>query len=398
MPTARLLRTGLGRIALLAALAGSTAHAQGRQPTAILTLRDAGVTLTEPFSRVSSIRELGDGRVLVTDEKETRLVVADLARQSVVPVGRRGQGPGEYRQLGRAWALGADSTLIKEPYSPRWLLLDGARIVATLGPADPAVAAFGPLVLLSGASAGDALLAVTFGRDAAGRPSMLDSLVLQRLARRTARLDKIGQLRSADAWSAAAGVAARPAVAAAAGGGAPARRSYSFGIQVPDQALMFADGWIAIARAKPYRVDWCTPEGRCSAGPAIGAPIVRLTDREKRAYLAAAQRMQAWPPTTDPADVFGWPEELPPFALPQSRLDGGALWAMPDGRLLIERIPTADAPSRRYDIVDRTGRVGAQLQLDLTRRVVGFGVRHVYVVDLDDDGLERVVRIPWPPR
>ncbi len=394
------LRSGLAACALtslLSALWFTSAGAQAAQDSRTLLLNGAGARLTHPFSRVTSVRELGDGRVVITDEKESRLVIADFPRQTVTAIGRTGQGPGEYRQLARAWALGSDSTLIKEPFNARWLVLHGDKVVATLGPAEPQVSAFAPRGLLSGSSAHGTLLAVTIGRDAAGRPTMIDSLVLQRLDRRTARIDTVGRLRSAEAWSAAAGMEAQPAAERAATGGAPGRRRFSLGLQVPDQATMFADGWVAIARAKPYRVEWCSPEGRCRPGPELSGQVVRFTDREKRAYLAAAQLRLTWPPTSDPAEVSGWPAEVPPFAMPKSQIDGGALWPMPDGRLLIERTPTADRPSRRYDIVGRDGRVEAQLRLDQTRRVIGFGVRHVYVIDIDDNGLEHLSRLAWPP-
>jgi len=132
----------------------ATAVSFQQVPRAI-TLRSADATLGEPFTSIYSIRELADGRVLVTDNSsETRIVVADLRRNLVRTVGHQGAGPGEYRLAGRLVALTHDSTLfIDAAQGRRWLILTGDSIVRTLPPDDPAVS-----------SAGD-----VFGADTAGR-------------------------------------------------------------------------------------------------------------------------------------------------------------------------------------------------------------------------------------
>lgn len=98
----------------------------------------------EGFTSVANIRELKDGRVLVTEPGLHRLSVADFARSSVTAVGRRGQGPGEYEAPGRLFALAGDSTLLTDFVTRRWFVLLGARIVETLPATRPANRVLGP--------------------------------------------------------------------------------------------------------------------------------------------------------------------------------------------------------------------------------------------------------------
>src|SRR5688572_21860994 len=95
-----------------------------QEPRAV-TLRPADATLGEPFTSVYSIRELADGRVLISDNgQDNRLVVADLASGRVRTVGNVGAGPGEYRAAGRLFPLAGDSTLfIDSPQRGYWWLL-----------------------------------------------------------------------------------------------------------------------------------------------------------------------------------------------------------------------------------------------------------------------------------
>ena len=60
--------------ALLLALLASIAAAQ----SPVFVLRPAAATLDHEFTRVGSVRELGDGRILVTETEEDVLLVADL--------------------------------------------------------------------------------------------------------------------------------------------------------------------------------------------------------------------------------------------------------------------------------------------------------------------------------
>ena len=53
---------------------------------------DAELRGHEGFTAVRSIRELADGRVLLTEPMLDRMSVVDFARSSVTPIGRPGRG------------------------------------------------------------------------------------------------------------------------------------------------------------------------------------------------------------------------------------------------------------------------------------------------------------------
>lgn len=162
------------------------------QPSNVTRLAAPSAILGEEFSRIASVRELPDGRVLISDEKDTRVVVADFTNGSVRQIGRTGSGPGEYRQVGRIWALAGDTTLIKEPFAPRWILLSGSDAVSTLGAGDNTVQRVGQNRIVGSDAIGNVVW-TTYGRDVNIRPSLTDSLVVLRLNRASGRVDTIAR-------------------------------------------------------------------------------------------------------------------------------------------------------------------------------------------------------------
>jgi hypothetical protein len=67
------------------------------------------------FASISRIRELPDGRILVSDPKEPTLYLIDLVARNRIRLGRQGAGPGEY--IGPWWLIllaQADSTFIRD--------------------------------------------------------------------------------------------------------------------------------------------------------------------------------------------------------------------------------------------------------------------------------------------
>ncbi len=369
---------------LMLALPCQALHAQ----TAI-TLPPADARLAEEFSVIAGVRELRDGRVLITDEKENRIVAADLRAGTVQPVGRKGSGPGEFTQVVRLWAMGGDSTIMRNFNASGWLVFDGDRIVGTHTGSDPVVTsmAWGRLL---GADGSSRLIFAELPSDG-NRRQIPDSLWLVRYDGRTARKDTIARVRSLIMPPGTSAAGAERAGGAAAG----TRPRYSISMNAMDQFIAFPDGWIAIARVLPYRVDWCAPAGGCTTGPVLQARPVPMTDREKRAHLEMANRLGTWPPTSAIEETSNWLDFVPPFVEPASRFDAGALFASPDGRLLVERLPSAEGMARSYDVVDRRGIVTGRITLPLEERIVGFGARAVYVAVSDSDGLQRLRRHPW---
>lgn len=354
------------------------AHAQIPEP---VRLRPASALLAEEFSGIIAVRELADGRVLVADRIEVRLVVADFTSGTVRQIGRRGRGPGEYPGLRFLMPLGGDSTLLVDASSRRWLLLEGERIVATIPPDHPGFRA------TNGSILGADRLGYVLTEKAAPLDSMnpatttMDSALVLRVALASGRMDTVARRA--------------PAPDLIQIGGEPGQRSLAFYFTqygVAEKTLLFPDGWLAIARLDPYRVDWRAPSGQWVRGGALPFRVIRVDDREKEAY--AARYLAATGRDFILRPEVRWAATLPPF---EDRIfQHTPLLALPDGRLLIARTPTHEQPGNHYDVVDRQGHLVMQLALTASERIVGSGPRGVYLAVTDDDGLERLRRHPLP--
>jgi hypothetical protein len=160
---------------------------------------------------------------------------------------------------------------------------------------------------------------------------------------------------------------ARVSIGTAPGGRATSVRRKP--LQAWETPLLFFDGWVAIARIEPYRVDWRAPDGRWTLGRPLPVRSIRITDAEKAAYI----KRNSWS-----RNATDWPAELPPF----------------DGRILVKRLPTLAEPGTRYDVIDRAGNRVTQIVLPANEHILGFGARSVYIVATDDDGIQRLRRHP----
>jgi hypothetical protein len=133
----------IGLIGLIGAALATAPLSIAAQTAPALKLKPADAKLDEEFTQITSVRELSDGRVLVTDGRENRVVVADFKAGTVMQIGRNGQGPGEYQSTGMLRAIGGDSSLMVEARVGRWHLFDGPKLALTLPPDAPIVTAIG---------------------------------------------------------------------------------------------------------------------------------------------------------------------------------------------------------------------------------------------------------------
>jgi hypothetical protein len=350
------------------------------QTVRTIHLKAADARLPEEFTTIEYVRELADGRVLVADGHDNRLVVADFSKGTVQAVSRNGAGPGEFRSVDGLFALGSDSTLLIDQTNRRWLLLVGARIAETLAPDQPAIinASRGE----AGADLSDHLLALHPGRTLADPIGRADSLYATLIRRRGGREDTVARIRPPT----------RRLVSSELGpdGRIQSMRYRAAPFTAFEQFALFPDGWIAIARLDPYRIDWRTPDGRWMYGKPVSDPIVKVDDREKRAWIARAYSHTAVPP--DPGTIRDWPATVPPF----DGRDDPLVFATPEGVLLLRRATTAASEGTRYDLIDRRGVRTGQVQLAKNEKVIGFGKRSVYVVAIDADDIQRLERHLWP--
>ncbi len=325
-----------------------------------------GTTNTE-FTRIAGVRELSDGRVLVADAGSAQLFVVDFAAAASTTVGRNGSGPGEYRSVSSLFASGTDLTVMLDAGTRRWVLFKGDSIESTMPP--PSWAARGGL--LAGADMGGRYLSIMHGQVAT------DSIVVLLLDPKAKHVDTLTRLGPAPAavimdQDATGKIAQyihwRPLLA------------------VGEEVQLYPDGWLAVARLEPYRVDWRTPDGTWVLGGALPFSRQPVDAAERRAQLARMERERG---RTVPRELqSNWLSHLPPFQL-------APLIALPDGRLAIRRIPTARDPRNRYDIVNRRGKLDESVELPPREHIVGVGKRGAYVAHTDEDGIQKLKRVSW---
>jgi len=392
---------GRKSFAVCATLALTVANA-GAQAAPSVKLKPADAKLDEEFTQITSVRELSDGRVLVTDGRENRVVVADFKAGTVMQIGRNGQGPGEYQSTGMLRAIGGDSSLMVEARVGRWHLFDGARLAVTLPPDAPIVTAIGRNV--TGADArGNVSRTIAMrsgtpiGGAGAGRgagPAQLpgdlpDSAFVVRGNRSNARLDTLARVKARKMVM---------STATNARGGVTMVNLTTPPLAVGEETALFADGWLAIVRLDPYRVDWVSPDGKTAKGDPLPWPVVKINDREREAYFMARSRDAARnsggpiPESVrkqleDASKLF--PDTYPPTI-------AGGLITVADGRLLIRHPETADVPNPRYDLVDRRGRLAGTIAMVAGESILAITRTAAYVAWKDSDDIERLRRHPWP--
>ena len=347
------------------------------------------------LGRITTVRELTDGRVLVIDATERRIVVVDFVKQRFEVVGRSGQGPGEYvRPIGLQPFRG-DSTIVADGGSRRWLVLAGTTVVATLPPDDPAVAA-----TFAGTRYADARgIVAGWGVEPPG-PGVVDAGISDSgliffVARGRTRIDTIVRIGRTPqrffGWTDATS-------------GQTVFRASAAAFATSEDFLLFPDGWLAIVHLNPYRVDWRRPDGSWVRGQALPVAAIPMTEREKAYWLERNARAATLPPVIPPnappeiqAAIAAsarrrfteYPESVPP-------IQGMSSLPAPNGTIVIPRTPTADSRTARYDVVDRRGRLVGKLVLERGERIVGFGKSVVYIAAEDGDGLDHLRKHPWP--
>jgi len=361
----------------------------GAQAPAAIKLKPASGQHPEEFTAVFSVRELSDGRVLVSDNRENRIVVLDFSKVTAKPVGRTGRGPNEFTRASLLFALGGDSTLLSDIGARRLLLLSRDSIVVTVPPDDPAVTA-----LRGSANGADALgnLLVRRERIVEDAPtfqtSERDSSEFILIARSGMRQDTIARGRP---------LIRRMDQSRNAKGEITSMSIMQVGVLGhEDGGLLFPDGWFAIARHGPFRVDWRSPSGAWTKGAALPVPVIRVDARERAAFMERNAANYNPPPNTPaqfvlkPPTPSDFPAVVPPF--PPGL---GALLAGPDGALIIRRNKSADFPAWNYFFVDRQGKLIGELALPANETLVGAGPRTLYIAVKDEDDIIRLRRHPW---
>lgn len=362
----------MGRVtSVVIALLATSPYAEAQLPERRLPAKPAAV-VEEPFSDVRSIRELSDGRLLVLDTRDQTIQLVDLTDGDAEAVARRGKGPGEYARATVLVAWPGDSTAVVDGDAARLLLIgpDGkpGRVITEFGQ--------GVDVKPRAVAAADGK-----GRLYALGPwdPMKSGAVVLPDSQRLIRLD----LSARQAATIATVALARSEIKTTSSGGKLASvEIFRIPFSVGDEWDVAPDGRMAVARRDGYRLDQIMPDGRMLRGPEIGAPVLKVTEADKKAFVEAMPNA-----ARANAAAIPWPDTRPPFPL-------RAVVAVPGGETWVRRNQPAGARSTVYDVFGAAGRPVARLVLTADRRIVAASDRWIYAARTDADGLQYLERYP----
>ena len=387
-------------LALATALLLGAVPAFAQAPLKTLGKPDA--EYAEPFTQISAVRELRDGRVLVSDVRDKTVQLVDLKAKAATKVGREGSGPGEFALPARLLALPGDTSLVYDPLNRRFLVIgpDGKP-----GPfaSYESESSEGPRISL-GARYTDARGRLysqgsSFRAGPNGAPTSSDTSPILRLDRLTKKTDTLAWVHTPKAVITTSQGGSNVEIRA--GGGNP--------FAAADDWAVTPDGRLAVVRVKDYHVDWYAPNGQRTSGAAVAYDRVKVTEDDKKAWrerranggggimvrrevgpggasqsagVAAAGAMQLPEPTD-------WPDVKPAFT-------GNAAAAAPNGELWVLRTRSAKDKIPTYDVFDASGRLVSRVALPAETRLVGFGKGTVYLARSDEDDLQYLQRYRAP--
>ncbi len=344
----------------------------------------------EPFTGPIRMVELRDGRLLLMDTRESRLLRLDFATGGVDSVSRSGDGPLEFRQSLFRLALAPGDSVWGYDLRRRRILVfspDGEplRGFSTIAAdADREVTMNAPW-MIGVDSAGRWL---GYSLQLLDRPPMIEpGYLVLRVDPRSGRQDSITRLAR------------------------PSNQRTEVGSQVVtnfedrDAWAPLPDGRALVVRGAEYVVELHHPDGRVDTAGRVAhrrVPLTRAdaervrdsTAKQIGALVAATmanipQLKDAPPPPThvlpDPL-----PTQWPLLVEPEIAVDHQArAWVQ-------VRTQPFDSGPTRFDVLDRDGRFVRAVELPAGELLVGFGRAHLFAARRDDDGLLWLRRYALP--
>ena len=344
----------------------------------------------EPFSLIGGIRELDDGRVLVSDALEEKLYVLDPELKTVETISRKGQGPDEYRQPDGLFGWPGDSTLMVDLGNGRMTVIGSdygfGRTIPIVQQEDMGLQIIMPQAVDGGSylyyqPRGDGMIRdsadiVRWQPDAGGTP------------------EPVVRVKLADVTETTSG-----------GGNNMRQEVRPVPLSPEDGWSVGPDGDVSVVRSGDYHVDWVRPDGSVVSGSPVAYEPVSVKEADKEAWaeeLAANgmmmmvsnqngvmnASMRRGGGRTPAVDRFEWPAVKPPF-------DPGSVRVDSQGYVWVERhVPAGDSPV--LDVFDGEGdRVGS-VTIPVRSSLRGFGDGTLYLTRWDDLGFQWLERYERP--
>ncbi len=368
----------------LSLVAAESGHTQTLVDTIVVETADAAST--ERFTLIKGFRELPDGRIMVTDWIEERVVVLDLVSGGVLDFGRVGGGPKEFRLPSQLVPLPGDSTLLVDFGNVRMIVISPQLEFARTIPLN----AHGENWRMSPRAADEnGALFFEWSAWTAGRRR--DSVEVGHWSPESG-LGTVGEVRVKAYTSRPPG---------------PSTGLPYIAFSKQDGWAVTPNGWLAVVRSDPYRVDWHGPDGQEIIGEPVAYDPIPVTMDDRRdhvrrwlastattgrggdgggafSHVPASQQSSAEIDRTARTALFE--NEFPPFV-------PAGVWTPKPGVLWVQRwLPESEV--LRFDIFDRTGARRAVVTLPMGRRIIGFGHNTLYATVADRDDLLTIERYP----
>ncbi len=148
-----------------------------------------------------------------------------------------------------------------------------------------------------------------------------------------------------------------------------------------DRWGVLPDGSLWIARVYQNRVDWRDPSGRWIRGEALPDRVLEVTRYDRELFL------RRFPPELRPTA-----EQLP-FAALKPPFEAG--FTAPEGDVWLEKSRAPADSSRRYQVVNRQGRILREIRVPGRGRIVAIGPNTVLVAEPAPDAT-RLLRFAIP--
>ena len=334
------------------------------------------------FGVIVAVAERSDGGVVVTDGLEKAVFVLDSTLSRSRRIGRAGDGPGEYRGPGPLIRLGGDSLVVVDRQNRKWYQIVADRFVRLSDK-------FANVRLkwqadLAGLSSDGGMLEVrSHGHPISlqvpiprSRPGTSDSVAFV-LHKAQQPVDTIGFGRAYVYGAASKRLRF----------GSMSEMHFAVHpLQSFDQALLFPDGTVAVARLEPYRVEWRDAAGKWKYSAEIADTMQTVTAKVKSWVVSHYALDADGNPKFSPSDFARWPARVPAFT--RDALVPGA-----DGRLYVTRTRIDDR--QLVDVFEGRGSRVRSVRLPIGTRLISIGNNGWYLARPTPDGEEELIR--WVP-
>lgn len=379
------------RFVLLTLSAACLAGPAVAQSPVALTRPDA--EFPEAFTRVSAVRELPSGKVLMADMSDKVVQMLDFGSGAMTKVGREGQGPGEYALPAGLVPMPNGVTWVNDVLGRRFLIIDPQGKPGTTVTL-PNTSSQGGMMIGGMGGNGDGsgryyYQAPPFNMGAPDAPQPDSTPILRWDGRE--KIDTAAWLNVPKA---------QVSTTRGAGGGTGFSVRMGTGkVFTPTEAWgVAADGSIARVLPNPYRVVWYGPAARTPvAGPVQPYTPARVTAADRAEVIEQRKKMRPMMIAIGPGGRQGgagnaqmpdpeFEDTKPPFT------GQGSVVVSPEGEVWVRRTQPAGSRTPIYDVFDRSGKLARQVTLRPASSVIGFGKGTVYVVRTDDDDLQYLER------